>query len=352
MSAEPTATDATAPGARLRRRGGPTLGILMLGSLVVAALALASLAIGSRPIGLRSVAAALVAYDRADDLHLIVREVRLPRMIVAVLAGAALGMAGAVMQALTRNPLAEPGLLGINGGAATAVVLGVSLFHLAHVSHYVLCAAVGAGLAGVAVFALGRAGETGINPVRLLLAGAGISVTLAAVTGLVVLNAPPAVFEGFRTWMAGSLERSGFEAAVVLVVAVSAGLAVVLAHVDSLNALALGDDLGQALGADPRRVWLLSCLSVMILAGAATAAAGPIGFVGLIAPHLARAVAGPDQRRILAFSALFAAALLLGADMAGRVIAPPSEVPAGIVTALLGGPFFVAAVRRFRVGGR
>ena len=152
--------------------------------------------------------------------------------------------------------------------------------------------------------------------------------------------------------MAGSLERAGVEAVAVLAAAVTVGLATVLASVDSLNAMALGKDLGQALGADPRRTWLLSCLTVMVLAGAATAAVGPIGFVGLIAPHLARAVAGPDHRWILPVSGLFAAILLLGADIAGRVIAAPSELPAGIVTALVGGPFFIVAVRRFRAGRR
>lgn len=320
------------------------------GMAVLAILAVASLAIGSRAVPLQAVRDALLAYDPGNDLHLAVREVRVPRLFAAILAGAALGMAGSVMQALTRNPLAEPGLLGINWGAATAVVVGVSVFGLTRVAEYMAFAAIGAGLAGVAVFVLGRAHETGTNPVRLLLAGAGISVTLGAVTGLVILNASPFVFDDFRNWMAGSLERAGFEAVIVLAVSVAAGLAVALACVDSLNAMALGEDLGQALGADPRMTWLLSCLTVMVLAGAATAAAGPIGFVGLIAPHLARAVSGPDQRWILALSALFAAILLLSSDIAGRLIAAPSELAAGIVTALVGGPFFIMAVRRFRMG--
>lgn len=322
------------------------------GAAILACLAVASLAVGSRPVPARAVLDALVAYDPGNDLHLVVRAVRLPRMLVSLLAGAALGVAGAGMQATTRNALAEPGLLGINAGAATAVVGAAALFGLTSVAQYLLFAVAGAGLAGAAVFLLGRAYETGINPVRLLLAGAGISVTLGAVTGIVILNAPPTVFDEFRTWMAGSLERAGVEAVAVLAAAVTVGLATVLASVDSLNAMALGKDLGQALGADPRRTWLLSCLTVMVLAGAATAAVGPIGFVGLIAPHLARAVAGPDHRWILPVSGLFAAILLLGADIAGRVIAAPSELPAGIVTALVGGPFFIVAVRRFRAGRR
>ena len=322
---------------------------LAIGIIALALLALASLAIGSRPIPPASVLAALRAYDPGNDLHLIVWELRVPRLVTAALAGAALGLAGAIMQAVTRNALAEPGLLGINAGAAVAVVLGVTLLGLTRPSHYVWLAILGAGLAGAAVFLLGRAHETGTNPIRLVLAGAGLSMVLIAITGIVILNAPPTTFDDFRHWAAGSVERAGYEAVAVLVVMVAAGLVVALSIVGGLNALALGQELGQALGAAPRRIWLLACLAVMLLAGAATAAAGPIGFVGLIAPHLARAMAGPDHRWILPCSALFAALLLLGADVVGRVVAAPSEVAAGIVVALIGGPFFITAVRRFRV---
>ena len=267
---------------------------------------------------------ALQAVDPHDDRHLVVRELRLPRTLVALLAGAALGVAGALMQALTRNPLAEPGLLGINAGAALAVIVGGALFDLASMGQYLGCAFLGAGLAGIAVFLLGQARETGTNPVRLVLAGAGLSVMLASLTGIIVLNAPPEVFDRFRHWAAGSLSGSGF-------------------------ALLLGQEIGQALGVDLRLTWLLACLAVMLLAGAATALAGPIAFVGLVAPHLARLLAGPDQRWILSFSALIAAGLLLGADILGRLLAAPAEIAAGIVALLLGGPAFIVLVRRFRL---
>lgn len=322
---------------------------LAIGIVVLALLALASLAIGSRPIPPATVLTALQAYDPGNDLHLIVRELRVPRLITTVLAGAALGLAGAIMQAVTRNALAEPGLLGINAGAAVAVVLGVTLLGLTRPAHYAFLAALGAGLAGTAVFLLGRAHETGTNPVRLVLAGAGLSIVLGAITGIAVINASPIAFDNFRHWAAGSVEGASFDVVTVLAVSVVAGFAVALPIVGGLNALALGQELGQALGAKPRTIWLSACLAVMLLAGSATAATGPIGFVGLIAPHLARAIAGPDHRWILPSSALLAAVLLLGADLAGRVVAAPSEVPVGIVVALLGGPFFIMAVRRFRV---
>lgn len=329
---------------RSRRGQGLLLGLLWLGLAV-----LLSLVVGSRSIGINEVFEALWAYNPLDDQHLIVRELRVPRTLVAILAGLALGLAGAIMQAVTRNPLAEPGLLGINAGAGVGVIVGVAVLGLSSMSAYVWCAFVGAGLAGVAVFLLGRAQETGTNPVRLVLAGAGLSVMLASVTGIIILNAPLEVFDQFRHWASGSLEKSSFEAVAVLAVAVLLGGATALGLVGSLNAMALGKDLGLALGVNVRLTWLLACLAVMLLAGAATAAAGPIGFVGLVAPHLARMLVGPDYRWIVPYSALFAGVLLLSADVLGRVVAAPAEVAAGIVALLIGGPFFIALVRTFRL---
>ena len=329
---------------RSRRGQGLLLGLLWLGLAV-----LLSLVVGSRSIGMAEVFEALWAYNPLDDQHLIVRELRVPRTLVAILAGLALGLAGAIMQAVTRNPLAEPGLLGINAGAGVGVIVGVAVLGLSSMSAYVWCAFGGAGLAGIAVFLLGRAQETGTNPVRLVLAGAGLSVMLASVTGIIILNAPLEVFDQFRHWASGSLEKSSGEAVAVLAVAVLLGGATALGLVGSLNAMALGKDLGLALGVNVRLTWLLACLAVMLLAGAATAAAGPIGFVGLVAPHLARMLVGPDYRWIVPYSALFAGVLLLSADVLGRVVAAPAEVAAGIVALLIGGPFFIALVRTFRL---
>lgn len=319
------------------------------GAAVLALLALASLAVGSRPVPPSQVLSALFGFDPANDLHLVVRALRLPRTLLAIFAGAALGLAGAVMQSVTRNPLAEPGLLGVNSGAAIAVVLGASAFGLTQMAQYVWFGFLGAGLAGVAVFLLGRAHESGTDPVRLVLAGAGISVLLGAAASLVILNSGLEVLDLFRNWGSGALEGRGRAVAATMGVALALGGGLALALAPGLNAMALGHDSGRALGLRPQRFWALACLSVMILAGAATAAAGPIGFVGLVAPHLARAVTGPDNRRVLPLSALFAASVLLGADIIGRVVAPPAEVAAGIVVAILGGPFFVHVVRRFRL---
>lgn len=333
----------------LSRSRRPRSSGLVIGLGVLALLVVCSLLIGSRGIGLADIADAFWRYDPRNDQHLVIRELRIPRTLVAILTGLALGVAGALMQALTRNPLAEPGLLGINAGAALAVIIGVTLFKLVSIVEYLGFAFVGAGLAGVAVFMLGQARETGTNPVRLVLAGAGLSVMLGSVTGIILLNAPLEVFESFRKWSAGSVESSGFQTLAVLAIVVSLGVAVAVAIVGNLNALALGTDLGQALGVNVRATWLLACLAIMLLAGAATAAAGPIGFVGLVAPHLARRLVGADYRWIVPYAGLFAAILLLGADVIGRVVAAPAEVAAGIIVLLIGGPFFIVIVRRFRV---
>lgn len=324
----------------------PVLGL----ALLVLAMT-GSLAIGSRPIPMMDVFQAMRRPDPANDLHLIIWQLRVPRTLLAVLAGAALGLAGAMMQALTRNPLAEPGLLGINAGAAMAVVLGIAAFGLSDMSGYVWFGFAGAGLAGAVVFLLGRAHETGTDPIRLVLAGAGLSVMLGAMTGILVLNAPLDLFDTFRQWVAGSVEGRGYEVLPVLAMAVLIGSLLAAGLAGSLNAIALGQYLGRVLGVRTAQVWALSCLTVMLLAGAATAAAGPIGFVGLLAPHAARMICRPDYRVILPASGLIAAILLLMADIIGRLVARPDEIAAGIVAAMLGGPFFILLVRRFRLVG-
>ncbi len=322
---------------------------LLVGVLIVLLAALASLLVGSHAVPMAVVFDALYQPDLHNDHHLIVRELRVPRTLVALLAGLALGAAGTLMQALTRNPLAEPGLLGVNAGAALAVILGVALFGLTQVGQYILLAFLGAGVAGVAVFLLGQAGGNDSNPVRLVLAGAGLTMLLASLTGIVVLNTPPQVYDHFRHWAAGSLAGSSTATLLWPALAITLGLGLAAALMPQLNALALGRDLGRALGVNLRLTWALACVALMLLAGSATAIAGPIGFVGLVAPHLARALVGPDYRRMLPYAALIAALLLLGADLLGRVLAAPAELAAGTLALLLGGPAFIVLIGRFRL---
>jgi iron complex transport system permease protein len=342
-------TASTARKALAVRRHEKALRLVAAIALLAAVSAL-SILVGSRPLTPSAISAALFSFDPRNDAHLVIWSLRIPRLVIAILAGAALGASGAVMQALTRNPLAEPGLLGVNAGAAAAVILGIALGGISSIQHYVWLAFLGAGLAGGAVFVLAAGGGRGADPLRLILAGAALSIILASLTGIVLLNAPSSVLDAFRNWAAGSVDGRDLQVGAILAVSVGSGFLICAMIADNLNAVALGEELGRALGVDLRRTLMLACLAVMLLAGSATAAAGPIGFVGLMAPHLARSIAGPDQRWILAFSAVIAALLLLVADIIGRVIAAPSEVAAGIVTALIGGPFFLIIVRRTRMG--
>jgi iron complex transport system permease protein len=322
---------------------------LIVSASLVALVSFLSLTVGARAIPFTDVWAALTMRDPANDLHIIVQTLRIPRTILAVLAGAALGVSGALMQAVTRNPLAEPGLLGVNSGAAVAVLFGVVIFGLDRIDQYLWFGITGAGLAGVAVFFLGRGHDAGVDPVRLVLAGAGLSVMLGAVSGIILVNAPSEVFEDFRQWGAGSVVGRGGPVLFALFGSLLVGGILAVAIAPGLNALSLGRDVGQALGARPVLTWSLACLSIMLLAGSATAAVGPIGFIGLVAPHIARLFSGSDYRWILPYSALIAALLLLLADILGRIIVSPAEVAAGIVATIIGGPFFVLSVRRFKM---
>ncbi len=334
---------------RHRDRHAHRAAILMALCLLVPPLMAASVAVGSRVIDLPTVWNAVAAFDPGDDAHLVVRELRVPRTILAVLAGGCLGLAGALMQSLTRNALAEPGTLGVNAGAAFGVVIGMSLTGSTAIAVSVWFAFAGAGLAAVVVHRLGRAGEAGVNPVRLVLAGAGLSMTLMALTNIVILSSPQQVLDQFRNWATGSLQGRGGESLPVVGTCLLIGLLLAMALSGPLNSVSLGTDMARALGVDVRRTWTLANVAVMVLAGGATAAIGPVSFVGLAAPHVARALTGPDHRWVLPYSCVIAALAVLAADLLGRLVLHPGEVGAGVMTAMIGAPFFVALVRRGRV---
>ncbi|MFC7580024.1 FecCD family ABC transporter permease [Schaalia naturae] len=325
---------------------GPLLLALALALIPLMAL---SVAVGSRPVDLATVVDALRAFDPGDNDHLVVRELRVPRTILAVLTGGCLGVAGALMQSLTRNTLAEPGTLGVNAGAALGVVVGLALTGSASITVYVWFAFAGAGLASVLVHRLGRAGEAGVNPVRLVLAGAGLSMTLGALTDILILSSPQQILDSFRNWATGSLQGRGWESLPVVAVCLAVGLALALSLSGPLNSVSLGTDLARALGVDVRRTWGWTNLAIMVLAGGATAAIGPVSFVGLAAPHAARSIVGPDHRWVVPYSCVLASMAVLIADLLGRLVLHPGEIGAGIMTALIGAPFFIALVRRGRV---
>jgi iron complex transport system permease protein len=311
------------------------------------AVAVLSLAIGAKPIPVADVFDGLL-HDDGSEQAAIVRELRVPRTLVGLSFGIALGLAGALMQALTRNPLADPGLLGVDAGAAAAVVVAIAVLGLASPAAYVWFAFAGAAAASIVVYLLGSRGRAGATPVRLALAGTAIAAALTAFTnGMTLLD--PLTFDDFRFWSVGSLggRDLGILADVGPFLLVGALIALALAR--PLNALALGDDAGRGLGAHVGRTRALGAVAITLLCGGATAVAGPIAFVGLTVPHAARAIAGPDQRRVLAYSVVLAPILLLGADVIGRVVVRPGELEVGIITALVGAPVFIALVRRTRI---
>lgn len=316
---------------------------------VLVLVCLASIAVGSKDIPIDTVIDAILAYDDSDD-HAIIMALRLPRSILGLLVGMALGVSGALMQALTRNPLADPGILGVNAGAAFAIAMGVGFFGIASVHHYIGFAFAGAVGATVLVYAVGSVGRGAATPVRLTLAGIAIGAVLGGITsGLALLD--PITFDRLRFWGAGSLAAPGldniFAMAPFLVVGI--GLAVLVAR--PLNAIALGDDLAAALGADIMRVRVIVVAAVTLLCGAATAVAGPIGFVGLMIPHVARWIVGPDQRWITALTLVLSPILLLCADIVGRIVMRPGELQVGIVTAFVGAPVLILLARRRKVSG-
>ena len=308
-------------------------------------LAVASLAVGARPLAAATVWQALTAFDAGDSEHLLLRHLRVPRTLLALLAGGALGAAGALMQTLTRNPLADPGLLGVTAGAAAAIVAAVAWAGAYGPAGQMAAGFCGAALAGIAVYLIGGL-HRGHDPLRLVLAGAALSAVLFALTQIITLNSDDRVFDQFRHWATGSLQGRGMEVLAAVLPAMLLGWLAALALASPLDALALGRDLGKSLGARPQRVWLGAALAFVLLAGAASAAAGPLAFIGLAAPHLARHACGPDHRRLIPCAALVGACLLLAADTLGRMIIHPAEAGAGIMAALIGGPVFIALARR------
>jgi iron complex transport system permease protein len=315
--------------------------VAVLGLVVVA-----SVALGSRSIPLPTTWRLLWEPDGSSE-SVIVHDLRIPRTLLGLGVGTALGLAGALMQALTLNPLAEPGLLGVNLGASTGVVFAIAFLGVGSLTGYIWFAFVGAALTSAAVFVLGGTGRQP-TPERQVLSGMAITAVLGAfVYGVLVMRRD--AFDRYRHWDVGSIaeREDGVLGQVAPFLAVGIVLALALAR--PLNAMALGDESAAAMGAHPGRTRALGFLAVTLLCGAATAAAGPIWFLGLAVPHAARMLTGPDQRWVLAYSLVLAPAILLAADVVGRLVVAPSELQVGLVVAFLGAPVFLALCRRRRI---
>ncbi|MFF4450423.1 FecCD family ABC transporter permease [Streptomyces sp. NPDC001502] len=318
---------------------------LLAAVAVLALIAVVSIAVGAKQMSLDEVWHGLFAYAGTPS-DVVVRDLRIPRTLLGLMVGLGLGLSGAVMQALTRNPLAEPGILGVNAGAAAAVVSAISFFGASSLNEFVWWAFLGAAFVSVLVYVLG--GSRSATPVRLALAGTAASAALVGYINAVQLLDSKAL-DKLRFWTVGSLASANMDTVrqVAPFLLVGAVLALVLGR--PLNAMAMGDDTARALGAHLTRTRIGAMVAITLLCGAATAACGPIVFIGLMVPHLVRAVTGPDMRWVLAHSAVLAPALLLGSDIVGRVVTRPAELQVGVVTALIGGPVFIYLVRRKRM---
>ncbi|MFF4602156.1 FecCD family ABC transporter permease [Streptomyces sp. NPDC001339] len=348
VDSPPEATTAAAPApvpAASRRRHVLRSAGLVVSVAVLAVVVVLGIAVGAKQIPLDQVWHGVFHYS-GDDTDVVVHDLRVPRTLLGLIVGAALGLGGTVMQALTRNPLADPGLLGINAGAAAAVVSAISFFGVTSLTGYVWFAFAGAAAVWGAVYVLG--GTRGATPVRLALAGTALTAVLIGYINAVNLM-DSAALDRMRFWTVGSLASATMPTVTQIAPFLAAGGVLALLIARPLNAVALGDDQARALGARLTRTRVLAMLAITLLCGGATAACGPIVYVGLMVPHAVRAVTGPDLRWILPYSAVLSPVLLLGADVLGRIVARPGELQVGIVTAVIGGPVFIYLVRRRRM---
>ncbi|WP_205847532.1 iron chelate uptake ABC transporter family permease subunit [Plantibacter flavus] len=314
---------------------------MMLGALAFCVAV--SLVLGSKDLSMERIAGGLSGTD--SDARTIMFTLRGSRTVLGILVGAALGMAGALMQAFTRNPLADPGILGVNAGAAFAVAVGGAVFGITSLSGIIWFALCGAMVTTVAVWAIGAAGRGGPDALRITLAGVAIGAVLSGFTSGITLLLPD-VFDRMRGWNAGTISSIPFDQFGWLLPFLAVGFVLALLVAKPLNTLALGDDLAVSLGSSVVRTRILAVVAATLLCAAATAAAGPIAFVGLMVPHAVRWFTGPDQRWILAGSVLTAPVLLLASDIGGRLVLASGELPVGVVTAFVGGPVLIALVRR------
>lgn len=312
---------------------------LVLGVALLVICFLYSITLGARAISLRTILESFTTFDDSFD-HLVIQTVRLPRSLMALAVGAALAVSGALMQGLTRNPLAETGILGIEAGGALAVVMTLFVFGSSSLTVYAGAAFLGAAIAALSVYALGTLGRGGATPLNLTIAGAAMSALVASVMTAILIVSQRTLDE-IRFWLAGSLSGRDFALFLQVLPFLLSGLLLAFLLGRQITALSLGEDIARSLG--QRTVWIkvLAALSIVLLAGSSVAIAGPIGFVGLIVPHMVRFFIKTDYRWILPYSAVLGAILLLVSDIAARVLLNPRELPVGVMTAMIGAPVFV-----------
>lgn len=323
----------------LKKRQMPTLLGLVLGLCILLICLVYSVTLGAADIPLDKILASFIAFDGSYE-HLVVQTVRLPRVLIAILVGSALAVSGALMQGLTRNPLADPGILGIESGAALAVVATIFIFGSSSLSVLTIVAFLGAGVTATLVYFLVSLGRGGATPVNLTVAGAALTALISSLTTAVLIVSQRTLQE-IRFWLAGSLAGRDSNILLQALPFVIIGLVVAFALGRQITTMSLGEDVAKGLGQKTAWVKIITAVSVVLLAGSSVALAGPIGFVGLIVPHMVKFYIKADYRWILPYCAVLGAILLLVADIAARLLLKPQELPVGVMTALIGAPFFV-----------
>ena len=323
--------------------------------LIPALVLLALVLTGSMLIGAQAVAPSevwhfLLQSDSSNATSNIVWESRVPRTVIILIAGAAFGVAGSIMQAVTRNPLTDPGILGVNSGASLAIVIGLAFFGMTDISQYMWWALLGALITSVVVFLVGNSGHMRGDPIKLTLAGVALAAVLGGFTSAVLLT-DSQLLNDMRGWAAGTTANQPLHSTLAATPVVVIGLILALLLGRSLDVLALGEATAIAMGAHPTRIRIIALVAVALLAGGATAVMGPVAFIGLLTPHLCRLVVGAHQGWIMAYSIIVAPIILAVADVIGRVISS-GEIPVGVVTPFIGGPLLIYMVRRLRVSAQ
>ena len=329
-----------------RGAASPAAALSLLLCAALFAASLASLYVGAQDVSLSTIMESFTAYDAGSVQEMIVRTLRLPRLIAALLCGASFAVAGALMQGVTNNPMASPSILGINAGSGFGLAVFMILFPQGGLSISLLFSIAGAGVATLAIFVLARAKGAGRGPVFLALAGTAIGAVFGAVTQAMTVYFE--VAQDLSYWTAGGISGVRMEQALFLLPWTLAGLALAMSIARSVTLLSFGEEVAIGLGSKIGRIRLTAGVTVLLLAGSAVAVAGPVGFVGLVTPHIARRIVGIDYRKVIPVSALLGALLVTRADIAARTIHPPFETPLGAVTALIGVPFFLYLIRRKR----
>ncbi|NLM35233.1 MAG: iron ABC transporter permease [Clostridiales bacterium] len=324
-----------------------TILIYLLSFIFLGLCVLASLAWGSKSIEFSQVLKALLDSNDSSFAALVVRE-RIPRTIFSIMAGASLGISGALMQSITRNPIADPSILGVNTGASLFVVIGIAFFNIGSAKQYIWLALLGAALTAVFVYFIASIGSGGMTPIKLALSGAATSAVLSSLVSAVLLPRSQAM-DAFRFWQVGSVSGATWESISLILPFVIIGLIISIAVTPALNILALGDEVATGLGVNTGLIRLVCALAGVMLSGATTAVAGPIGFIGLMIPHSIRLIFGSNLKGLVPLSAIGGAALLTISDVLGRVIGSPGEVQVGIITAFLGAPILIIIARKAKV---